>query len=126
MPYCWYLMGIGDFVSSGISIHLCWGKYLSRCGKTAAMWSHLSGLTWSRSQRSTREACSFLATSFHKSSLRLHTLAMSSTVSLFFALAGLVPSARVQRVSCSFLSGKRKMGVALARDPEPFTTSTSS
>ena len=22
MPYCWYLMGIGDFVSSDISIHL--------------------------------------------------------------------------------------------------------
>jgi hypothetical protein len=47
MPYCWYLYG-GDFASSGMITHSCWGEYLSPCGKAPAILSHLSGLTWVR------------------------------------------------------------------------------
>jgi hypothetical protein len=43
---------------------------------------------------------------------------------LFLPLAGFVPSARVQTVSSSFLSGKRKMGLTLPRDPEASTDNT--
>ncbi len=99
IPYCWYLIGTCDLVSSNMSTHFCWGEYLPHCGKTWSILSHLSGLIWSRNQRSTRESWSFLSTSVHMRSFRLRTVAMSSDVNLCLPLAAFVPSARVQGVS---------------------------
>jgi hypothetical protein len=53
IPYCWYLIGTCDLVSSNMITHFCWGEYLPHCGKTWSILSHLSGLIWSRNQRST-------------------------------------------------------------------------
>ena len=58
--------------------------------------------------------------------LRLQIVAMSSDFNLCLALEDFVPLARVQDVSSSFLSGKRKMGFMQSRDPEGSTTIRSS
>jgi hypothetical protein len=62
----------------------------------------------------------------NRNSLRCRTLPMSSDLNLFLTLTGFVSSVCVQNVSSSFLSGKRKMGLGLARDPEVSTSCTSS
>jgi hypothetical protein len=83
-------------------------------------------LMWSHNQWSTREVESFLATSVQRSSMCYRTLAMSSDLNLFVVLGGFVSSTCVQNVSSPFLSGKRKMGLALARDPKASTSSVPS
>ena len=103
--YNWYLIGVGDTVSSG---HYYRGKYFFTTRKSVRLFFHVKGLTWSRNHLSETEPVSSLVTTFTNNSYRLSTLVMSSGLYLLKPLVVMLPSTSVQPVLYLLLREKAR------------------